>query len=75
MVGNKTDVAEPTMDMPTPRDLYQQNPPLPLLEVDINITPENSKRIQIYENDIIEGNNGVAHRFCIQNNLGQEMEE
>lgn len=53
-----------TIDMAPPSTVYQTYN-LPLLEVDINITPENSKRIQIYENDQVEGPNGVAHRFCI----------
>ena len=47
---------------------------LPLLEVDINITPTHTERIQIFNGDQIDGEDGIAKRFCRQHGLGESME-
>ena len=47
---------------------------LPLLEVDINITPTHTERIQIHSGDVIEGDNGIARKFCQTHGLGDVME-
>lgn len=47
---------------------------IPLLEVDINITPTLQKRIQIFRGDDIEGPTGVAKTFAQANNLTPAME-
>ena len=48
---------------------------LPLLEVDINITPTQTERIQIFSDDVIEGDDGIAKRFCREHGLGDGMEK
>lgn len=48
---------------------------LPLLEVDINITPTHTERIQIFSGDQIDGEDGIAKRFCQQHGLGESMEQ
>ena len=47
---------------------------IPLLEVDVNITPTLQKRIQIFRGDDIEGPSGVAKTFSAANNLTPAME-
>lgn len=47
---------------------------LPLLEVDINITPTHTERIQIFSGDRIDGEDGIAKKFCQQHGLGESME-
>ena len=47
---------------------------LPLLEVDINITPTHTERIQIYSGDVVGGEDGIARKFCREHELGEDME-
>mgnify|MGYP003343552002 CR=1 FL=1 len=47
---------------------------IPLLEVDINITPTHTERIQIFNGDIIDGEDGIARQFCQKHGLGDSME-
>jgi len=44
---------------------------LPLLFIDINISPTETKRISIFENDTAQG---LAEQFCMQHNLSQKMQ-